>query len=142
MTKNNSTTFKKSANRDWRFYDATNSVLGMLAVKIAKDLIGKNSASFSSHQNTGDIVVVTNAEKIVLTGSKKDKKVYYHHTGYPKGLREVKYGQLVEKDPRLVLIKAVKGMLPKNRLQRERMNNLHVYIGSEHPHKAQESKTN
>ena len=138
---NKTTSAKKTQNRKWYFYDATNKVLGMLAADIAKILIGKNNPEFSPNQNTGGIVVVTNAEKIALTGNKMKKKVYMHHTGFPKGLREEKIEKILEKDPAQILERAVKGMLPKNKLQSERLTNLHVYAGPEHPHKAQESVT-
>lgn len=135
---NKTTTAKKAQNKTWYFYDATNKVLGMLAADIAKILIGKNNPEYSPNQNTGGVVVVTNAEKIALTGNKMKKKVYIHHTGFPKGLREEKIEKILEKDPTRILVTAVTGMLPKNKLRSERLNNLHVYAGPEHPHKAQE----
>ncbi len=138
MINNRTTSTKKITNRKWYFYDASNKVLGKLAADIAKVLIGKNTPSFSPNQNTGGVVVVTNAEKIVLTGNKMKSKTYTHHTGYPKGLRVEKIQKVFEKDPRQILIRAVEGMLPKNKLRKERMSNLHVYVGPEHPHKAQE----
>ena len=138
---NKTTAAKKTQNRTWYFYDATNKVLGMLAADIAKMLIGKNNPEYSPNQNTGGIVVVTNAEKIALTGNKMKKKEYIHHTGFPKGLREEKIEKILETNPTRILIAAVTGMLPKNKLRSERLNNLHVYAGPEHPHKAQETVT-
>ncbi|GIW69492.1 MAG: 50S ribosomal protein L13 [Patescibacteria group bacterium] len=139
MTNNKTTSAKKINDRKWYFFDASNKVLGMLASEIAKVLIGKNTPMFSPNQNTGGVVVVTNVEKIALTGNKMKKKTYIHHTGYPKGLRVQKMEKVFEKDPRQILIRAVEGMLPKNKLRKERMSNLHVYVGPEHPHKAQEA---
>ncbi|KKS75706.1 MAG: 50S ribosomal protein L13 [candidate division WWE3 bacterium GW2011_GWA2_42_9] len=93
---NKTTAAKKEQNRKWYFYDASNKVLGMLAADIAKILIGKNNPEYSPNQNTGGVVVVTNAEKIALTGNKMKKKVYIHHTGFPKGLREVKIEKIIK----------------------------------------------
>ena len=138
---NKTTAAKKTQNRKWYFYDATNKVLGMLAADIAKILIGKNNPEYSPNQNTGGVVVVINAEKIALTGNKMKKKVYIHHTGFPKGLREEKIEKILENNPTRILVSAITGMLPKNKLRSERLTNLHVYAGHEHPHKAQESVT-
>lgn len=137
---NKTTATKKERNRKWYFYDASGKVLGMLAADIAKILIGKNNADYAPNQNTGGIVVVTNAEKIALTGTKMKTKTYMHHTGYPKGLRETKIQKVYDNNPAQILERAIKGMLPKNKLHAERMKNLHVYVGPEHPHKAQEEK--
>lgn len=137
MSNTKTTAPKKELIKKWYFYDATNRVLGMLASDIAKILIGKNNPMFAPNQNTGGVVVVTNVEKIAITGNKTKKKTYIHYTGFPGGLREQKFEDVYAKDPRQILIKAVQGMLPKNRLRAERLRNLHVYVGSEHPHQAQ-----
>ena len=113
----------------------------MLAADIAKILIGKNNPEYSPNQNTGGVVVVINAEKIALTGNKMKKKVYIHHTGFPKGLREEKIEKILENNPTRILVSAITGMLPKNKLRSERLTNLHGYAGPEHPHKAQETVT-
>jgi len=121
--------------RAWHFIDATDEILGRVATRIAKILMGKNKATFTPNENTGDKVVVTNAEKIRFTGKKLKDKVYYHHTGYPKGLREENLKSLFGRQPTEVLRRAVSGMLPKNRLRIQRIKNLYIYVGSEHPHK-------
>lgn len=117
--------------RETHRFDATNEILGRLSTKIAKLLMGKNKAIFSNHENVGDRVVVTNVEKIRFTGHKSTDKIYIHHTGYPKGLRKESLKMLSERRPDEVLRRAVSGMLPKNRLRRERMNNLKLIIGTE-----------
>ncbi len=139
---NNSTTFKNSYNTDqkWHFINAEGRVLGKLAVEIANILNGKNKAEYLPTTVTGDKVVVTNAEKIVVTGNKMTDKVYNWHTGFPGGLREISLKDLMAKKPTEAVTKAVKGMLPKNRLQAKKLNNLYVYEGGNHPHQAQEAK--
>lgn len=138
----NLTTFKNSytTNKSWHFINAEGKVLGKLAVEIANILNGKNKAEYVPTTVTGDKVVVTNAEKIIVTGNKLSDKVYNWHTGFPKGLREINLKDLMAKKPTEAITKAVKGMLPKNRLQAKKLSNLYVYEGENHPHKAQENK--
>ncbi len=128
---------EQKIHRDWHFIDANAQVLGRLAVKISNILAGKNKAEFTPNALINDKVVVTNADKIRVTGKKAKAKTYNWHTGYPKGLRSVVYEKKFEKDPRKILRLAIRGMLPKNKLQDKRMKSLFVYVGSEHPHKAQ-----
>jgi large subunit ribosomal protein L13 len=123
--------------RDWYLVDADGMVLGRLAVELAKILRGKNKPIYTTHLDVGDHVIVVNAEKVVLTGNKLEKKVYYHHSGYPGGLKETPYASLMQDKPELAIEKAVRGMLPKNRLGRSMLKKLHVYSGPDHPHQAQ-----
>lgn len=127
----------KDIKREWHHFNADGVILGKLAEDIARLLIGKDKVLQAPNANVGDIVVVTNAEKIAVTGKKMTDKKYYWHTGFPKGLREITLGKLIIKKPEEVIYNAVKGMLPKNRLQKERLANLHVYAGENHPHQAQ-----
>ena len=127
--------------RNWQVVDAEGKILGRLATEIANTLRGKNKPNFTPHMDTGDFVVVINAEKISLTGKKLTDKVYYHHTGYPGGIRSITAEKLLEKKPEQLLIEAVKGMLPKNKLQSVFMKKLKVYAGADHPHSAQQPKT-
>jgi large subunit ribosomal protein L13 len=129
---------KESVERKWYVIDAQGLVLGRLAVEIAKKLRGKDKAIFSPHVDTGDFVVVVNADKIRLTGNKLDDKIYYHHTGYPGGIRSTNARDLLSRHPERLLEKAVKGMLPKNRLGRQMYKKLKVYAGVDHPHAAQQ----
>jgi large subunit ribosomal protein L13 len=124
-------------DRKWYLVDAENKVLGRLASKIASRLRGKHKPIFTPHADTGDFIVVINADKVSLTGSKAEKKVYYHHTGYVGGLKEITAQKLLAKKPEQVLRLAVKGMLPKNSLGRRQLRKLKIYAGSEHPHEAQ-----
>jgi len=128
-------------NRDWYLFDADNKVLGRLATQIANILRGKNKPTYTPSVDTGDFVVVVNAEKILLTGAKRDDKIYYSHSGYPGGIKSISAGKLLEKRPEDLIRKAVKGMLPKNKLSRHMLSKLKVYAGAEHPHKAQQPKT-
>ena len=123
--------------RDWHVIDAEDVVLGRLAVQAATLLRGKHKAMFAPHADTGDFVVIVNAEKVALSGNKRADKLAYRHSGYPGGLKSVAYGDLLEKDPRKAIEKAVGGMLPKNRLGRAMLKKLKVYAGPEHPHQAQ-----
>ena len=123
--------------RDWVLVDAEGKTLGRLATVIADRLRGKNKAVFTPHVDTGDFVVVVNAEKIAVTGKKLDEKMYYRHSGYPGGLRERTLRAQLERQPTEVLRKAVKGMLPRNRLARQQLTKLKIYAGPEHPHDAQ-----
>jgi len=123
--------------RSWWLVDADGIPLGRLAVEIAKILRGKNKPIYTTNIDVGDYVIVINAKKVVLTGNKLQKKVYYHHSGYPGGLKETRYEELMRDKPEMVVEKAVRGMLPKNRLGRSMLNKLHVYAGPDHPHQAQ-----
>jgi large subunit ribosomal protein L13 len=126
--------------RDWYVVDAEGQILGRLATQIADRLRGKGKPQFTPHVDTGDFVVVVNAEKIAVTGNKLDDKLYYRHSGYPGGLRERPLREQLERVPTEVLRKAVKGMLPRNRLGRQQLTKLKIYAGPEHPHAAQEPK--
>lgn len=123
--------------RNWYHVNAEGKVLGRLATEIADCLRGKNKPSFSNFQDNGDFVVVTNADKIRLTGRKMDQKKYYHHTGYIGSMKEINAKDLLVKHPTDVLMKAVKGMMPKNKLGRAQLKKLKLYAGAEHPHAAQ-----
>ena len=124
--------------REWYVIDATDVVLGKLASQAAALLRGKHKTIFAPHVDTGDFVIVINAEKVALTGSKKEQKFDYRHSGFPGGLRATAYGDLLESNPRRVIEKAVKGMLPHNKLGRQQIKKLKVYAGPEHPHAAQQ----
>ena len=124
-------------DKKWYLVDAENKVLGRLASQIALRLRGKHKPIFTPHADTGDFVVVINAEKVALTGNKWDNKIYYHHTGYIGGLKQISAKKLIEKKPDQVLYMAVKRMLPKNSLGRRQLKKLKIYSGSEHPHEAQ-----
>ncbi|MDQ0508996.1 50S ribosomal protein L13 [Aedoeadaptatus ivorii] len=125
-------------DRKWYVIDAEGKVLGRLATEIANILRGKNKPIYTPHVDTGDFVIVINAEKIKMTGNKWNDKVYDYHTGYPGGRREVAYSEIREKHPERVIEYAVKGMLPKSRLGRSMFRKLKVYAGNEHPHAAQQ----
>ena len=127
----------EEVKRKWYVVDAEGKPLGRLASEIAKILRGKNKPIYTPHVDTGDNVIVLNAAKVALTGKKLDNKVYRHHSGWPGGLKEVKYRQLMEKSPEKVIELAVKGMLPRNSLGRAMFRKLKVYRGSEHEHQAQ-----
>ena len=124
--------------RQWHVIDATDVVLGRLAVQAATLLRGKHKPTFAPHVDSGDFVVVINAGKVALTGDKRHTKLAYRHSGYPGGLRSTTVGELLDKDPRQAVEKAVWGMLPKNRLSRQLLKKLKVYAGPEHPHAAQQ----
>jgi large subunit ribosomal protein L13 len=131
-----------SANRqrDWYVVDAEGKTLGRLATQIADALRGKRKPEYTPHCDTGDFVVVVNAEKIRVTGNKMNDKIYYRHSGYPGGLRSRTLAEMLERRPEEVIRKAVKGMLPRNRLARQQLTKLKVYAGPEHPHEAQMPK--
>lgn len=131
---------KENADKQWVIVDAEDVVLGRLASKIAFILRGKHRPSFTPHADTGDNVIVINAEKIKLTGNKWEDKKYIHHTGYPGGQREALAKDVMAKNPAKMVEKAVKGMLPKNRLSRDLFRNLYVYAGTEHKHEGQQPK--
>src|SRR5262249_32370965 len=126
--------------RDWYVVDAEGQTLGRLATQIADVLRGKRKPQYTPHVDTGDFVVVVNAEKITVTGNKLDQKIVYRHSGYPGGLRERTLREQLERRPTEVIRKAVKGMLPRNRLARAQLMKLKVYVGPEHPHEAQSPK--
>ena len=123
--------------RQWHVIDARDVVLGRLATQTANLLRGKHKPIFAPHVDTGDFVIIINADKVHLSGNKREDKLAYRHSGYPGGLRSVKYGDLIDKDPRKAVEKAVRGMLPKNSLGRQMLSKLKVYRGEEHPHAAQ-----
>ena len=124
--------------RKWYVVDATNMVLGRLASQVAMVLRGKNKPTFTPNVDTGDYVIIINADKVRLTGKKLEKKYYRYHTGYIGGLKEVQYKKLMAEKPEFVVYKAVKGMLPKNAIGRTMIKKLHVYAGNEHNHQAQQ----
>ena len=126
--------------RDWWLVDADGVVLGRLASEVAKILRGKHKPNFAPHLDVGDHVVVVNASKVVMTGNKIEAKKYYRHSGYPGGLREIPYSELMATRPDIAIEKAVKGMLPGNRLGRAMLKKLKVYSAAEHPHKSQNPK--
>jgi large subunit ribosomal protein L13 len=125
--------------REWHVIDATDVVLGRLAVTAANLLRGKHKPIFAPHMDTGDFVIIVNAEKVALSGTKKTTKLSYRHSGYPGGLSATPIGELLEKDARKAVEKAVWGMLPKNRLGRQMLKKLKVYSGPTHPHAAQQA---
>ncbi len=128
---------KGEIDRRWYVIDAKDAVLGRLAVKVATCLRGKNKPVFTPNVDTGDFVIVINADKVRLTGKKTTDKFYYHHSGYVGGIKAASAKELLEKKPKEIVEKAVWGMLPKNRLGRTMIKKLKVYKGAEHPHKAQ-----
>ena len=130
----------EEVQREWYVIDATGVPLGRLASKVASLLRGKHKPTYTPHVDTGDHVIVVNADKVVLTGDKLDKKIYYRHTLYPGGLRSMTYRQFLERSPEKVVEKAVKGMLPRNPLGRKVFKKLKVYASAEHPHQAQKPK--
>ncbi|KGE03238.1 50S ribosomal protein L13 [Pseudohaliea rubra] len=125
-------------HHDWYVVDATDKTLGRLAAEIAHRLRGKHKAEYTPHVDTGDYIVVVNCEKVRVTGNKATDKMYYHHTGYPGGIRSASFEKLIDKAPDRVLRRAVKGMLPRNPLGRAMFSKLKVYAGNEHPHAAQQ----
>jgi large subunit ribosomal protein L13 len=124
--------------RDWFVVDAADKTLGRLASEIAHRLRGKHKAEYTPHVDTGDYIVVVNAEKVRVTGAKATDKMYHHHTGYPGGLKSISFEKLIAKAPERIIQGAVKGMLPRNTLGRAMFKKLKVYAGSEHPHTAQQ----
>lgn len=126
--------------RDWYIIDATDKVLGRVASEVARRLRGKHKAEYTPHVDTGDYIVIVNAEKITVTGRKFKNKMYYHHSGFPGGIKALSFDKLQEKNPVRIIELAVKGMLPKNVLGREMYRKLKVYAGNEHPHTAQQPK--
>ena len=126
--------------RDWYVVDAKDKTLGRLASSIAQILRGKNKVNFSPNLDMSDFIIVINAEKVILTGNKKNTKEYWRHTGYPGGQKTVSYKKMLDEKPDQVIRTAVKGMLPHNKLGRKLLNHLKVYSGTVHPHKAQSPK--
>ncbi len=126
--------------RDWYIVDASDKVLGRLASEIAHRLRGKHKPEYTPHVDTGDYIVVVNAEKIAVTGNKANDKVYYHHTGHPGGIKSTRFKDMIEKHPTRVIEAAVKGMMPKNKLGRAMLSKLKVYAGDQHAHAAQQPK--
>ena len=133
---------KRSDNpQNWYVVDADGAVLGRLATQVAQRLRGKHNPQFTPHVDTGDWVIVINADKITLSGRKMDQKIYYRHSGYIGGLKEIKAKDLLEKKPEELVRSAVRGRLPKNRLGRQLFKKLKVYAGNTHPHEAQQPET-
>jgi len=137
------TTFAKASEikKRWYVVDATDMVVGRLASRVASVLRGKTKPIYTPHVDTGDYVVVINAEKARFTGNKLNTKMYYHHSGYPGGIKRESARDLMKESPERIIISAVKGMLPKNRLGRKQLKKLKVYRGSDHPHQAQKPET-
>ncbi|MCD6353757.1 MAG: 50S ribosomal protein L13 [Proteobacteria bacterium] len=129
---------KDQVEKNWYLVDAEDKILGRLASQLASILRGKNKPIFTPHVDTGDFVVVVNAKKIKLTGRKLKDKIYYHHSGYPGGIKSINAKDLLDKRPEDVILKAVKGMLPKNSLGRTMLKKLRVYPDNVHPHQAQQ----
>ena len=124
-------------DNNWLLLDAKDETLGRLSSMIAYILMGKNKAHYTPHNDLGDYVVVVNAEKIKVTGNKNTQKRYYRHTGYPGGLKSSTFSEMIEKDPENTILKAVKGMLPKNKLSNSMISKLKIYAGDNHPHAGQ-----
>jgi large subunit ribosomal protein L13 len=130
----------ETRQRDWYVIDAEGKTLGRLATQIADALRGKRKPEYTPHCDTGDFVIVVNAEKIAVTGNKRAEKRYWRHSGYPGGIRSRTLGEQLERRPEEVIRRAVRGMLPRNRLARKQLTKLKVYAGPEHPHSAQQPK--
>jgi large subunit ribosomal protein L13 len=128
---------KENRQRDWVVVDAAGKTLGRLATQVADTLRGKRKPEYTPHCDVGDFVIVVNAEKIAVTGNKREDKLYYRHSGYPGGLRSRTLGDMLERRPEEVIRIAVKGMMPRNRLARAQLRKLKVYAGPDHPHTAQ-----
>jgi large subunit ribosomal protein L13 len=129
-----------TVKHNWYVVDGTNQTVGRMCARIAAVLRGKNKAYYTPHVDTGDYVIVINADKVVFTGNKTDEKMYQNFTGYPGGLKEETAGNLLRRRPEMIVERAVKGMLPKNRLGRKMFKKLFVYAGAEHQHGAQQPK--
>lgn len=128
---------KSEIERTWHLVDAEGLVLGRMATEIATILRGKHKATYAPHIDTGDHVIVINADKVVLTSGKAERKMVYRHTGFPGGIRSDTYGDLLSKKPAEIVRQSIRGMVPKNRLGRQQMSKLQVYAGPTHPHQAQ-----
>ena len=131
----------ETVQRSWYVIDAEGQTLGRLATEVARRLRGKHKTEYTPHVDTGDYIVVVNAEKVIVTGRKASDKTYYRHTGHPGGLKEASFTQMIERSPEKVIELAVKGMLPRNPLGRAMYRKLKVYAGQEHPHDAQQPET-
>ena len=131
---------KETVRRDWYVVDATDKVLGRIATEIANRLRGKHKPEYTPHIDTGDYIVVVNADKVRVTGKKVTDKIYFRHTGYPGGIKETSFGKLMETHPERAIEIAVKGMMPRNKLSRAMLGKLKIYAGGEHPHTAQQPK--
>ena len=129
---------EQDVDKKWYVVDAENKVLGRLATQIAARLRGKHKPIYTPHADTGDFIVVVNAKKVAMTGSKLDRKMYYRHSGYVGGLKQISARKLLEKKPEEIIRYAVKRMLPKNSLGRRQLKKLKIYAGPEHPHQAQQ----
>lgn len=134
------TTKPSDIKRDWYIVDAQGQTLGRLATRVASVLRGKHKPIYSPHMDTGDFVIIVNAKKVATTGRKLDEKIYYRHTGYPGGLKEINLRDQLATHPERVLLSAVRGMLPHNRLGRAMFKKLKVYAGADHPHEAHQPK--
>ena len=132
---------KETSNKEWFLVDAENQILGRMSSKIAKILRGKYKTNFTPHADCGDFVIIINADKIVMTGAKMEKREIFSHTGYPGGQKRITPTQMLEKDGTSVVKHAVKGMLPKNKLGAAILKNLYVYTGTDHNHEAQKPKS-
>lgn len=130
----------ETVEHDWYVVDASDKTLGRLSAEIAKRLRGKHKPVYTPHVDTGDYIVVVNAEKVKVTGNKRSDKMYYRHSGYPGGMKSMNFEKLIAHDPKRVIELAVKGMMPRNPLGRKMLGKLKVYAGSEHPHTAQQPK--
>ncbi|NRB71620.1 MAG: 50S ribosomal protein L13 [Xanthomonadales bacterium] len=128
----------QDVRREWHLVDATDKTLGRLASEVAFRLRGKHKPTYTPHVDTGDHIVIVNADKVKVTGKKMEDKIYHHHTGYIGNLKSIPLGDLMDKHPTRAIESAVKGMLPKNKLGRAMYKKLHVYAGPEHPHAAQQ----
>ena len=128
---------KSEIERTWHLVDAEGLVLGRMATEVAKILRGKHKATFAPHIDTGDHVIVVNADKVVLTSGKAERKIVYRHTGFPGGIKSDSYEELLAKKPAEIVRQSIRGMLPKNRLGRQQLSKLQVYAGPSHPHQAQ-----
>jgi large subunit ribosomal protein L13 len=132
----------KDIDKAWHVIDATDQTLGRLSTQVARLLMGKHKPTYSPHLDMGDFVIIVNAEKIRVTGKKLDDKIYYRHTGYIGGLKEMPLGEMLQRNPRRVIELSVRGMLPRNRLSRHLLRHLKVYPGPDHPHDAQVNESN
>ena len=130
----------ETVKRDWYVINAEGRTLGRLATEIARRLKGKHKAEYTPHVDTGDYIVIVNAEKVRVTGKKSKDKMYYRHTGFPGGIKEMSFDKMIDHKPEQVIELAVKGMMPRNPLGRAMLSKLKVYAGSEHPHAAQQPK--
>lgn len=125
---------KEDISRNWHLVDVEGEVLGRIATKIAQLLVGKNKPTYTPHVDGGDYVVVINASKVAVTGDKTNKKIYYWHTGFPGGLKQMVFGDMIKRNPERVIQRAVKNMLPKNKFRKPRLARLKIYPGTDHPY--------